>query len=172
MAFHGTYAARNVLTNYAGIDLSSGIPEDTFISMTENTGRASFRKGLDGNTSASISPDNSYTVTLSFFPESATAQALTNLYSTLRVADEAGEQTLAAFPLGIYDPSGSGILGSLEAVIQKAGDQSYGADTGTVDFEFYVESGFKFAAKGDTLDSIKETLKEIGIDTDKLQLDF
>lgn len=163
MSFHATYSARNVVTNYSGLDISEGRPEDVFITIAENSDRASFRKGIDGHTSSALSSDNSYIVTLSYFPESATAKILTGIYSALKLAQTTDAATLGAVPLGIADPSGGTIFAASEAVMQSRGDTSLGEDTGTIDFVFYVESGAITALPEDLAKAVAEGLDGLGL---------
>ena len=140
MSFHSTYSARNVTVVYAGANLSEGRPEDVYITISENSPRASFRKGLDGNTSAALSSDHSVTLTLSFYPESTTAKVLSGIYYGLKELERTGTALLGAYPLVINDPSGAAsLLVADEAVLMEKGDSSFGADSGTVDFTFYIE---------------------------------
>lgn len=140
MSFHATFSAKQVLVNYAGVDMSEGRPDDVFITISETSPRASFRKGVDGNTSAALSSDHSAQVTLSFFPESTNAKLMTSTYYALREAQKGDSPVLGAFPLGVVDPSGSIAVGALEAVLESMADRSIGNDTGTIDFVFYVEN--------------------------------
>ena len=156
MSFHSnlkTYSARDVTIAYAGQSLNNGIPEDAFLTITPNAPRASFRKGLDGNTSAAISSDTSHNVVLSLFPESKAATILQTYYGLLRAAELAGEPILGAGPLLIQDQSNLPFFGAAQTVLMNVGESSYGADTGTVDFEFYVEGGIALTTDGDDFES-------------------
>ena len=163
MAFHETFSAKNVVINYSGVDLSQGRPEDAFVTIAQGAPRANFRKGLDGNTSAALSADNSVTVTLSLFPESNAAKVLTGIYYGLKLAHDQGEVILGALPLGIVDPSGTIFLVAKEAVIMNIGDLSLGEDTGTLDFEFYVEDAVAVPLTGELATKLSGALNELGV---------
>lgn len=163
MAFHETYSAKSVVINYAGAVLTKGRPEDAFISIAQGAPRANFRKGLDGNTSAALSADNSVTVTLSFFPESNSAKILSGLYYGLKLSHDQGKPILGALPLGITDPSGTIFLIAEEAVLVNMSDLSLGEDTGTIDFEFYVENAIATPLSGELADKLSSALTELGI---------
>lgn len=163
MSFHETFSAKNVVVNYAATDVSQGRPEDAFISISQGAPRASFRKGLDGNTSAALSADNSVTVTLSLFPESNSAKILTGLYYGLKQSLRQGEAVLGALPLIIADPSGTIFLVANETVLMNIGDLSLGEDTGTIDFEFYVEDALAAPLTGELADLLSNATKDAGI---------
>lgn len=163
MAFHNTYSAKNFVVNYAGIDLSEGRPEDGFISISQNTPRAAMRKGLDGNTAASLSSDHSVNLTLSFFPESETAKKLAALYHSLRLAEMTGDVTLGAAPLVLSENSGATFLSAPETVLVNMGDQSFGADTGTVDFEFYVETAAQITLPANIAADVTKAFDGFGV---------
>jgi len=69
MSFHQTYSMGNVNINYGGFDITDGRGADAYLSISNNTPRASFRKGADGNTSASLSSDHSVTLTLTYMED-------------------------------------------------------------------------------------------------------
>jgi hypothetical protein len=158
MSFHSPYTARNVIISYAGQELSGGIPEDAFLTITPNAPRASFRKGLSGNTSASISSDTSYNIVLSLYPESQSATILQTFYGLLRAGELAGFPILGAGPLMIQDESNLPFFGAPQTVLMNVGESSYGADTGTIDFEFYVESGLVLTASTDDFEAAADML--------------
>lgn len=139
MAFLSTYSCRAVLVNYAGVALNDGRPEDTFITISENAPRTAQRKGLSGDTSVALSPDHSVMVTLSFFPESTAAKLLNAMYYSLKDLERAGKPVLGAAPLVITDPSGVIMLVCKEAALSNKTETAFGADTGSLSFEFYVE---------------------------------
>lgn len=164
MSFLTPYSARNVIINYGGVTLNDGRPEDVFFTVAWNAPRTAMRKGLSGDTSASISSDHSALVTLSFYPESRAAKILGNIFSSLRISEGKGKPILGKATLVIIDPSGSMFLGCREAVIQNQTDLSFGADTGNVSFEFFVEEAFIGAVPADlkaevdaTIDAMKAT---------------
>lgn len=163
MAFHETFSAKSVVVNYSGVDLSQGRPEDAFLTISQGAPRANFRKGVDGNTSASLAADNSVTVTLSLFPESNSAKVLTGLYYGLKLSHDAGKPILGALPLGIADPSGTIFLIAKEAVLVNMGDLSLGEDTGTLDFEFYVEDAIAVPLTGEIATKLAGALSAIGV---------
>lgn len=164
MSFHTTYSAKHVITNYAGVDLSEGRPEDVFLTITESAPRASFRKGVDGNTAPSLSTDHSATVTLTFFPQSNNGKLMTALYYSLKQAAKGDEPVLGAFPLVISDPSGSILIAAPEAVLMNKGDNSFGNNTGEVSFEFYVEDVFGISLpEGELADTLNNALGDLGI---------
>jgi hypothetical protein len=137
MSFHTPYASVATTINYAGVILETGKGDDVWLNVSYNSPRASFRKGADGNTSASISPDRSGTVTLTYFAESNSAKILQGIYTGLQELD--GLAVLGAVPLAVSDPSGAIIFGAKEAVLMEIGDAGYSSDTPTVDYTFYVE---------------------------------
>lgn len=163
MAFHATYSPKNFVVNYAGIDLSEGRPEDTFISISQSAPRAGMRKGLDGNTSTALSSDHSVTLTLSFYPESETAKKLAALYHSLRFAEMTGDVTLGAAPLVLSENSGATFLSAPETVLVNMGDQSFGADTGTIDFEFYVETAAQMTLPSNIAAEVTRAFDGFGI---------
>lgn len=163
MAFLSTYSPRNVLVNYAAAILDSGRSDDVWITISQNAPRASFRKGNSGDTSAALSADHSVTVTLSFYPESQSAKALTGIYNGLKAAERSGNPVLGAYPLVISDPSGATLLLAKEAVLMNSGDISLGSDTGTVDFEFFVEDALQLPLEGDLAEEVNSSLDELGI---------
>lgn len=135
----------NVNINYSGFDITDGRGADAYLSISNNTPRASFRKGADGNTSASLSSDHSVTLTLTYFPESETANGLQFLYYSLKKLERAGQPILGSFPLIMEDPSGSIAFAAKDAVLMNLGDISLGEDTGEVELEFYVEDAAQIA---------------------------
>lgn len=163
MSFHPTYSAKAVVINYAGADLTEGRPEGAFITVAQGAPRAAFRKGVDGNTSNSLSADNSVTVTLSLFPESNAGKVLTGIYYGLKAAHSAGEVVLGALPLGVVDPSGTIFLAAKEAVLMNIGDLTLSEDTGTMDFEFYVEDAVATPLTGELADKLASALSELGV---------
>jgi len=163
MSFHETYSAKNVVSNFSGIDVSQGRPDDAFITISQGSPRVNMRKGLDGNTSSALTADNSVTVTLSYFPESNAAKVLTALYYGLKASNDAGKPILGALPLGLSDPSGTVFLIAQEAVMVNIGDLSLGEDTGTMDFEFYVEDALITPLTGELADKLTAGLKELGV---------
>jgi hypothetical protein len=163
MSFHETFSAKNVVINYAATDISTGRPEDAFITISQGAPRAAFRKGLDGNTSASLSADNSVTVTLSLFPESNSAKILTGLYYAFKQALRQGEAVLGALPLIVADPSGTIFLVAKETVLMNLGDLSLSEDTGTIDFEFYVEDALASPLTGELADILSNATKDAGV---------
>lgn len=166
MAFHPTYSSRRVVINYAGVNLSDGKAEDAFLTIAHNTPRASYRKGADGNTSAALSSDMSLTVTISMFPESSAAKALGIAYYGLREAERQGAGVLGAVPLGIVDEAGTTILTTTEAVLTNVGDLSLGQDTGTIDFEFYVENAILSPAPAEVADLAASALDALSVSVD------
>lgn len=163
MAFLTPYSARNVFVGYAGVLLNSGRPEDVFFTVAWNAPRTAMRKGLSGDTSASISPDHSAIVTLSFYPESLTAKVLGGMYTTMKVAESKGLAILGAAPLVIKDPTGSMFLTCREAVIQNQTDMSFGADTGTISFEFFVEEALIAPLPGLVADQVIKGGEKLGL---------
>lgn len=163
MSFHETFSAKNVVVNYSGVDLSQGRPEDAFLTISQGAPRANFRKGVDGNTSAALSADNSVTVTLSLFPESNAAKVLTGIYYGLKLSHDQGQPVLGALPLGIVDPSGTIFLVAQEAVLVNMGDLSLGEDTGTMDFEFYVEDAIAVPLTGEIAGKLSGALSTLGV---------
>lgn len=163
MSFHETYSAKNVVSNFSGIDVSKGRPDDAFVTISQGSPRVNMRKGLDGNTSAALSADNSVTVTLSYFPESNAAKVLVALYYGLKQSHDAGKPILGALPLGLADPSGTIFLIAKEAVLVNIGDLSLSEDTGTLDFEFYVEDAIATPLTGELGDKVASGLSELGI---------
>lgn len=162
--FHSTYSAKNVLINYSGRDLSDGRPDgQAFVTISQGAPRASFRKGVDGNTAASLSADNSVTITLSLFPESDNAKILGAIYYGLKQAHDAGKPVLGALPLGLSDPAGTIFLIAKEAVLMNIGDLSLSEDTGTIDFEFYVENAIATPLEGDLAEDLNGALKELSV---------
>lgn len=136
MSLHTPYASVATTINYAGVILETGKGDDVWLNVSRNSPRASFRAGADGNHSASISPDRSGTVTLTYFAESNSAKILQGIYSGLQELD--GIAVLGAVPLAITDPSGAIILGADQAVFTSIGDAGFSSDTPTLDFEFFV----------------------------------
>lgn len=163
MAFLQTYSARNVLINYAGVILNSGRPEDTFLTISENAPRASFRKGLSGDTSSALSPDHSVTITLTFFPESRSAQALSLIYNGLKDSERFGNPVLGAVPMVISDPSGSTFVAAGEVVMFNKTETGLGADTGSISFEFYAEEAFQVAVGAELNEEANKGLRELGV---------
>ena len=163
MSLLATYSPRNVLVNYAGVLLNSGRPEDVFITITENAPRASFRKGLSGDTSSALSPDHSATITLSFYPESNTAKVLSLIYFGLKNAEAAGTPVLGAVPLVITEPAGSTLMVCPQAVLMNKTETSLGADTGTVSFEFFVEHAVQAVATPELMAEMNKGLSELGV---------
>lgn len=171
MSLLRTYSARAVNIIYAGATLNSGRPDDVFITIAENADRVSFRKGMSGDTSVSLSPDHSGTITLSFFPESQSAKSLTNIYASLREMERRGDKQPANIgvagtgtPLVVVDPSGSIILVATEAVMQSVSERSLGDDTGTISFTFFVDDMWLWgdpAAKSNVLGEISKAVKGI-----------
>lgn len=168
MSFFNTYSMRAVLIEYATLDLTDGKPEDGFLTVTQNAPRATFRKGGNGNTSVSLSADHSVRVTLSLFPESPAAIKLRNFYSGLKLAERTENPILAALPLVISDPSGAYGMIALEAALESVGDVGLGADTGTLDFVFYVEDAYESKLAGELGEEVSKALSSIGIDLDNL----
>ena len=163
MSFLKTYSARGVNINYAGVSLNEGRPEDAFITIAENAPRVAMRKGLSGDTSSALSPDHSVLVTLSFFPESLSASVLSVIYNGLKAAEMAGTPVLGAVPLYINDPSGSTLLVAAEAVLTNKEETSLGADSGSVSFEFYVETGYQFTGAQKVQSAATKALENLGI---------
>lgn len=173
MSLLRTYSARAVNIVYAGITLNDGRPDDVFITIAENADRVSFRKGMSGDTSVSLSPDHSGTITLSFFPESQAAKGLTNIYSALREMERRGDTQPANIgvagtgtPLAVIDPSGSIILAATEAVIQSTSERSLGEDTGTISFTFFVDDMYLWGdptAKSNVLGEVSKAVKAISV---------
>lgn len=164
MAFLPTYSARNVLVNYAGAILDGGRPEDTFVTITENAPRASFRKGNSGDTSAALSADHSVTVVLTFFTESQAAKILSGIYSGLKSAEKAGSPVLGSYPMVISDPSGSTLLVAKDTVLMNKTEVGLGADSGTVSFEFFVDDATQLPLPDDLAASAKDALSKLGVE--------
>lgn len=137
--FHSNYNPRNVIINYATVTFNSGFSEDVYFSISENSPRLSVRTGNSGDSSPAISADRSAIVTLTFMPQSLSAKILTSIYYGLRESDSTDTNFLGAAPMVIQDPSGSVFIVCKEAVLQSMSEQSLGADTGTVSFEFFVQ---------------------------------
>ena len=163
MAFLTPYSARNVTISYAGIPLNQGRPEDVFFTVAENAQRMTPRKGLSGDTSVSLSSDHSTLVTLSFFPESDAAKVLTAIYYSLKEAERAGTPALGAAPLMVSDPSGITLLASPQAALQNKTETSFGADTGTISFEFYVEEALIKPLPADIAGQISAAKAALGV---------
>lgn len=163
MSFHKTYSMRNVDIDYALLDLNVGKADDAYLTISQGAPRASYRKGADGNTSASLSADHSVTVTLSLFPESEAAVKLQAIYDALKASERAGEPVLGAVPLVISDPSLAANILSLEAVLTNVGDLTLGQDTGTKDFEFYVEDALSNPLLGDLAADLQKAKDDLGI---------
>lgn len=163
MSFHAPYSAKQVTVNYAAGDFSEGRPDDVFITISESAPRATFRKGVDGNTSAALSSDHSSQVTLSFFPESDSAKLLSNIYYALRSSQRGDSPTLGAYNLVVLDPSGSIIIEAEEAVLESMSDRSLGNDTGTIDFVFYVETLLGGSLPADLAQEANKVLGALGV---------
>jgi hypothetical protein len=131
---HSAYSARKVIISWANVDISAGKADDAFLTVSRSTPRTSTRAGLDGTHSLAVSPDLSGTITISLFPESDTAKVLQSLYTGMAAAGIAGD----ILPLDIVDESGAVVVLAPQAILQNMGDLTFGGDTGTVDFEFFV----------------------------------
>lgn len=145
MPIHSPYSPRKVIITYANVDISSGKSDDAFLTVSRNSPRISNRAGLNGTHSIASSADLSGTITLSLFPESDVAKILQVIYNGLITADVV--ETVV--PLDIVDASGVAIILAPQAILQNVGDLTFGADTGTVDFEFFVPDLLTLALPAD-----------------------
>ena len=152
MSTHDAYSPREVIISYGNIDISAGKADDAFLTVSRSNPRTSTRPGLDGRHSLAVSPDTSGTVTVSLFPESDTAKVLQSVYTGLSTAGIAGD----IVPLDIVDSSGAVIILAPQAILQNMGDLTFGADTGTIDFEFFVPDLLTLALPDDLAGQLAE----------------
>lgn len=159
MALHAAYASRSVTINYSGVLFETGKGDDVWLNVSRSAPRASFRAGADGNHSASISPDRSGTVVLSYFAESNSAKIMQAIYSGL----QADGDTLGAVPLAVTDPSGSIIFGADQAVLSEVGDAGYSTDTPVIDFTFFVPDLTVITLPADLAAEVNSALSTLGV---------
>lgn len=154
MSYLTTYSSRAVVINYAGLVLTAGKGEDTFMTMEYSSDRFSSTVGASGDHAVSLSPDQSGTVTLTYQATSESAKLLTALHGALRASERAGIPTLLAVPLVVADPSGSTIIACEEAALQSVGTNTLGLGENTRDFVFHVPDIFETAMTDDIADKI------------------
>ena len=160
MAFHETYTQRGVLLNYGLVDITTGISS---VDIAENNERVSFRKDISGDTAATVNADNSYTLTLSYFPESRSAKILRTAYQAMRSASTA-DAVLGDLPFTISEPSGAMLLTAEKAVIQSIGNTTLGEDTGTVDVVMYLESAYVLGLPADIAQDVNTMISALNIE--------
>jgi hypothetical protein len=167
MSYLATYSSRAVLINYAGIVLSAGKGEDTFMTMEYSSDRFTTTTGSSGDTAVSLSPDQTGTITLTYQSTSDSAKLLTALHGTLRAAEFAGEPLLLAVPLVVADPSGSTIIACAEAALMSVGTNTLGLGENTRDFVFHIANIFETAMPEAVADKIAAANEALGAYTTK-----
>jgi hypothetical protein len=163
MSYLSTYSSRAVLINYAGIVLSAGKGEDTFMTMEYSSDRFSTTTGASGDTAVSLSPDQTGTITLTYQATSDSAKLLTALHGVLRASERAGEPVLLAVPLTVVDPSGSTIIACTEASLMSVGTNTLGLGENTRDFVFHIANIFETSMPEDIADKISAASASLGL---------
>lgn len=158
------YSPRNVAIVYGPFVLKSGRANETFVTISRNTQRASVRMGFGGDPSVALTSDHSYTITLSFFPEYDSAKLLNAYYQGLAAAERAGKPYTGALPLVITDPTGLNSLVCNEAMIMEHGDFEYGEDTGVITFTFLVPEAVQGPLPTELAGRVSNALKGVGVD--------
>jgi len=139
------YNPRNVVVSWFGVILSEGFADDAGISISENSPLMATRAGLSGNHAVNMSPDGSFTVGVTLFPESDAARVLKSAYTALKLS---GKFVAGALTIKDDEDGGGNILFvANQATLMSMSEQSYGADTGTVTFEFFVPNGADIISK-------------------------
>lgn len=163
IGFHTPFCARNVTIEYALLDISSGLAEDAFFSISENAPRLATRAGVNGKHAASLSSDLSVTVEITLFPESDAAKVLTAAYMALKESSRTGVNVLGAVPLTVKDASGVVWLEALEATMMSYSGMTLGADTGTVTFTFFVPDAAVLTLPSDLATQLNNVKTNLGV---------
>ncbi len=119
-----TYDPSRVIATFGNKDISSGIAEGTFISVTKTNERRSLRGGSDGEQTIQVNPNRSVTVEITYRMSSATNDTLEDL----REVEDADP---AQFPVGTFKLEyieGGTIIADDEAFITGPPDQDFGLD--------------------------------------------
>ena len=119
-----TYNPSRVIATFGNKDISSGIIEGTFISITKTNERRSLRGGSDGEQTIQVNPNRSVTVEITYRMSSKTNDTLEDI----RQVEDA---IPAQFPVGTFKLEyieGGTIVADDEGFITGPPDQDFGLD--------------------------------------------
>lgn len=125
-----TYDPKSVIFTFRGVPLTGYAP-GTFVTVSRASDGVSLVVGSDGETTRVRSRNRSGTITLTLRAESPSNDVLTAAY----LADEKGLAT-GRGPAGLTDLSGSSVVVSQDAWIQKLPDMGFGDSSGTREWIF------------------------------------
>lgn len=165
MGFHKTFSSRDVVINYAGMDITGGKGETNFLTISRNAERVNIRQGLDGKASIAVKSDHTITVTYTVFPETQTAETLMGIDEALRNAERSGVIISGELPFTVTDPSGVILLAATNAVLIGYGDQSFGENTGEVEFTFHLQDVVKLNLNLDIASEINSKIAGANLPT-------
>ncbi|AUR92156.1 hypothetical protein NVP1170O_043 [Vibrio phage 1.170.O._10N.261.52.C3] len=153
------YESSNITVGWNGLNLSQGWAEDTFISVTMNSERVTYKAGADGTYTYSKQADKGCTITMTF-----TDVAPINLeISAMMAAQDLIGAKLPVSPFLIIDRTGNSahFLAS-NAVLTEVSDVEFGASSGERTWTWVCET---FIASND-LSSITSNLKGYLVESD------
>lgn len=129
-----TYDAGRLDVSFAGIPLTEGLADGTFLTITPNAEGFSIKVGADGEVTRSRSRDRSATATLVLMQTSEANRRLSLLYAADRAATN-GQGVGAFF---VQDRGGETILEASKAFISDDPDVTFGPEAETREWTFIL----------------------------------
>ena len=124
------YESQVINVTWAGIDLSTGWSDDTFLTITPRADRVTARAGADGQYGYSKIADKGCDIVLTLQQTSPTYDKVVNKLAAQTVTGA----SLTKAPFTITDPHGNIKFVALFAVITKEPEVSFAAESGDIEF--------------------------------------
>jgi hypothetical protein len=143
MSEFAVYNANQVAVIAGGKSLDSGRGDDEFVSIAKQEDDATYKGGVDGSGTVSVSNNTYHEVTITMLHTAKGNAILSGLYK----AALATGQRLAVVPLAVTDIGSSGdLFVCAEAWIKKFPDEARAKETGTVQWVFGCHNPQRFIA--------------------------
>ena len=137
-----TYNPKNLYISI-GNHRISGYAEDSFVQIAPSTEGFTKKVGCDGEVVRSVSPDDTYVITLVLLQTANDNAYLQNQYNN---DQQTGD---GIFPISIKDEKGKLLFNAEQAWVSKPATRAYGREAGNREWEIQTGSG-SFAYKNNT----------------------
>lgn len=115
------YEATGVTVTWAGVDLSEGWAEDTFLTITPNSARVEHKAGADGQYTFSKLADKGCTITMTF----QDVAYVNDEIAAVAAAQDVIGGTVQIAPFQVVDTSGAASFVALNAVLAEVPEITY-----------------------------------------------
>ena len=132
-----TYESAGVSVTWFGVNLSSGWGEDTFLTITPNSERVTYKAGADGHYTFSKMADKGCTITMTFTDVAPVNKKVGGIAG---VQDMIGS-TVGIAPFTVIDATGnSAHFACLNAVLTEVSDIEFGSSSGERTWTWVAET--------------------------------